>query len=631
MTRRNKHYHWTFVYCFAALMAMGIWGCSDDTGPGPDTTITDGGSGVDALSDGQTTPDSKPDAAPPVYEVMILHTNDLHDHLLGWGPNADYTPATTGDDSTVGGFARLAALVANERKAAGTTPVLLLDAGDFLMGSLFTWLGPSESPCLSLMQEMGYDAITIGNHEYDWSPKGLAQIINTAITKSKFSVPLVASNITFSATSAVDDDLEKLVTQKVIQPKLVKTLQNGLKVGFFGLLGSSAAGVTYDSDPLVFEDIKKVSIKMVKELRETDKVDLVVAVSHSGANASGPSGNDVSLAQAVSGIDVIISGHTHTKLSQPLEINDTLIVQAGEYGQYLGKLELKVQGKKVSKKKYTLLAVDDTIKGDPAVQTKVDGYISTINTSLKGTGYQFKKIIAETAFDLTFPALQETILGNIITDAYRSAATQATPLDPVHVALESGGVIRDVVNKGKTGKLMFADLIRVLPLGIGPDSNPGFPLVAIYLTGAELKKGMEILPLAKDYMKSNDYFLQASGLTVEYDSKAAPLSQVKKLTVGGSAAVDTNCYKVVMNLYVAGQIAAVGAMFPGLSLTPKEKGCTTKVTDLKKQIIKTSTGAEVKAWQALVQFLQSFPDTNQNLIPDVKSEYAKLQGRITFK
>jgi len=629
MTRRIKHHHWTIIISLAALMALGTWGCSDDTGPGPDTTVTDGGG--DSQADGKLPPDSKPDAAPPVYEVMILHTNDLHDHLMGWGPNADYTPATTGDDSTVGGFARLAALIKTERTAAGKTPVLLLDAGDFMMGSLFTWLTTSEAPALSFFQQVGYDAVTIGNHEYDWGPRGLAQSINTAISKSKFSVPLVASNITFSSTSAVDDDLEKLVTNKVIRPKLVKTLQNGLKVGFFGLLGSSAAGVTYDSDPLVFEDIKKVSIKMVKELRETDKVDLVVAISHSGINSAGTSGDDVSLAQAVSGIDVIISGHTHVKLSQPKKINDTLIVQAGEYGQYLGKLELTVQGQKVSLKKYTLLEVDDKVKGDVQVQTKVEAHIQSINTILKGMGYKYGKVIAETIFNLTFPALQETILGNIIADAYRSAATQATPLDPVHVALESGGVIRDEVNKGKTGKLWFADLIRVLPLGIGPDSKPGFPLVAIYLTGAELKRGMEILPMAKDFIKSNDYFLQVSGMTVEYDSKAAPLSQVKKLTVGGSAAVDTNCYKVVMNLYVAGQIAAVGAMFPGLSLEPKEKGCTTKVTDLKKQIVKTSTGAEVKAWQALVQFLQSFPDTNQNLIPDVKSEYAKLQGRITFK
>ena len=105
--------------------------------------------------------------------LTILHTNDLHSHLWGHSPEADYTPATLDDDPTLGGFARLAAAIKAERASAGAD-VLLLDGGDFLMGTLFHLAGTSKAPELKLMQALGYDAAAIGNHEFDFTPAGLA-------------------------------------------------------------------------------------------------------------------------------------------------------------------------------------------------------------------------------------------------------------------------------------------------------------------------------------------------------------------------------------------------------------------------------------------------------------------------
>jgi 2',3'-cyclic-nucleotide 2'-phosphodiesterase (5'-nucleotidase family) len=119
----------------------------------------------------------------------------------------------------------------------------------------------------------------------------------------------------------------------VIQTKMVKTV-GGLKVGFFGLLGANAAEVTPQKAPLTFEAIDVAAARMVKELRETDNVDVVIALSHSGIDHEGH-GEDEVLARKVPGIDVIISGHTHDTLAQPAQVGRTLIVTAGSYTAYL--------------------------------------------------------------------------------------------------------------------------------------------------------------------------------------------------------------------------------------------------------------------------------------------------------
>ena len=115
----------------------------------------------------------------------------------------------------------------------------------------------------------------------------------------------------------------------------------GLKVGFFGLMGANAVQVTPQVAPLSFDPIDVAAERMVKELRETDKVDLVIALSHSGIDHNGQ-GEDAVLAAKVPGIDVIISGHTHDTLAAPARVGNTIIVTAGAYTAYLGELALTV-------------------------------------------------------------------------------------------------------------------------------------------------------------------------------------------------------------------------------------------------------------------------------------------------
>ena len=510
-----------------------------------------------------------------------------------------------------------------------------------MMGTLFEFLATQASPELTLMRALGYDATTIGNHELDWTPHGLAGILQAAVTNNA-TFPILASNMHFAATDPADDELEALAGAGVIQTKLIKTV-GGLKVGFFGLIGANAVQVTPQSKPLSFDPIDVAAERMVKELRETDKVDLVIALSHSGIDHNGQ-GEDAVLAGKVPGIDVIISGHTHEALAEPARVGDTIIVTAGAYTAYLGELALTVtppgtQGAKptVTIDSYTLRTIDDMIPGDPTTQGAVDAYIAGLDTSLASSGLAYKKVLASTAADLPLPARQEAPVGNLVTDAYRTITAALQPSDPPAIAVDANGALRAPILAGKTGKIWFADLFRVTPLGIGPDQIPGYSLVTFYLNAKDIRSGFELGGAPE--VVPGEFFLQVSGLKVAYDM-SKPLfgrvSSLKLVTSSGEQALDLNdtttCYKVVTISYVAGLLGAVESLTSKLlKVAAKDKDCTTLV-DPTTRFVDADPAKdgvqELKHWQALLKYVSGLPDTNGDGVPDVPAPYAAPQGRI---
>jgi 5'-nucleotidase/UDP-sugar diphosphatase len=639
----------TFPLLSLVAAALTVCACEDDPDPtfdgGPvDAPVADTGGSGDATEAGA-------DLGPVTTSVVtILHTNDLHSHLQGHAPEADYTPATTGDDMTIGGFARLATAIGTHKAmAAGAgNDVLLVDAGDFMMGTLFELGGTTGAAELKLMQAVGYDAAAIGNHEFDWTTKGLAGILKAAYTSDpKVTFPLLASNLQFNAASPDDDDLAMFQDPGPIKRKFIKTLNNGMKVGFFGLLGKQAQSFAPSSNPLMFEEIHASATAMVAELRNTDKVDLVVALSHSGINAQG-AGEDAVLAQAVPGIDVIVSGHTHDKLTAPVVANKTIIVTAGSYGEYLGRLDLNVTRAGttvtgVSVKEYRLLPIDDSIPGDAQTQAAIDNGIQLLDAALGAAGLSYKKELAETAFDMTRPAYKEFGLGDMVADSYRLTTAKLQPDEPPVIAVEANGGIRADVIKGKTGRIWFADLFRVTPLGIGPDAKPGYPLVTYYLHGRDLKAGLEVAAGADTAALNDDaYFLQISGLEADFD-KSKPLFQrvtgVRLKPDGGAAvpidvADTTRCYKVVTSIYLAGLFGLVKDVSRGLvSVDAKEKDCVTPVANIATHIVDANPATpaleELKQWQAVASFVSNLPKTaGVAELPDIPAVYQASQGRI---
>ena len=146
----------------------------------------------------------------------ILHTNDMHSSFIGMGPASDYTPFTLNDDTTRGGYARLAGLIA-KRKEARTAqgPVLILDAGDYSMGTAFGAATREIGGELQLMGRMGYDATTFGNHDFDLGPDGMGKSIGVAAKAGR--VPAVlASNTSFAGSDPTLADLQRLSKEGVV-------------------------------------------------------------------------------------------------------------------------------------------------------------------------------------------------------------------------------------------------------------------------------------------------------------------------------------------------------------------------------------------------------------------------------
>lgn len=587
--------------------------------------------------------------------LLILHTNDLHSHFMGQAPERDYTPASIDDDLTTGGVARLASAIGSAKAtaAAGGTPVLLLDAGDFMMGTLFELLAVSQAPELRFMQAAGYDATTIGNHELDWTPRGLAGILSSAVA-ADVTVPILASNMTFSQSSSDDDDLQALADAGVIKAKLIKsfppvddgTTKAGreLKIGFFGLLGRDAQQVTPQAAPLSFEPIAAAAARMVNELRNDDKVDLVIALSHSGINSAGE-GEDAVLARTVPGIDLIISGHTHDSLEDPKVIGNTVIVTAGSYGRYLGHLNLTVTPADVLGGRptvvvagYTLQNIDDKVPGDSATQAQIDGMIAALDGELASSNLSYRKVVAKTGSDLGLPPFAEAPLGNLVTDAYRTIGGALQPTEPPQIAVEANGQLRAPILKGTTGDIWFADLFRVTPLGIGPDGIPGAPLVTFYLNAKDIRSGLELG--AAPGLISNDYFLQLSGVKVEYDmSKVAfgRVSSLKLVTGTTEQTLDitntTQCYKIIATNFVAGLLGVVeSSTNRALSVAAKDKDCVTRIDPTTRFVDADPVAPgiqELKQWQATLKYVSAFPPLAG--VPTVPVTYATPQGRIVKK
>jgi 5'-nucleotidase len=417
----------------------------------------------------------------------------------------------------------------------------------------------------------------------------------------------------------------------------------GLKVGFFGLLGANAAQVTPQAAPLTFDPIDVAAARMVKELRETDQVDLVVALSHSGIDHDGQ-GEDAVLAGKVPGIDIIISGHTHETLAQPAVVGTTLIVTAGAYTAYLGELALTVTPSgtpgtppaSVAVDSYTLVNIDDTIPGDPTTQGAVDAYIAGVDQALAPSGLAYKAVMATTAADLPLPARGEAPVGNLVTDAYRTI-TGAVQAEPPVLAVDANGALRAPIIAGKTGTIWFADLFRVTPLGIGPDQIPGYSLVTFYLNARDIRNGLELG--AAPEVVPNDFFLQVSGINVAYDMTKPLFGRVSSLTLGppGSAGPPldlndtTTCYKVVTTNYVAGLLGAVQSLTQNLlEVTAKDSDCLTPVDPTTRFVDADPTTAgvqELKHWQALLKYVTTaLPKVDG--VPTIPAAYASPQGRI---
>ena len=585
--------------------------------------------------------------------LTILHTNDLHSHLLGFAPNIDYTPLKTHDDATLGGWSRIAATIKSE-KARRTNPTLVLDAGDFLMGSLFHMVAREEGLELRLLKEMGYDVVTLGNHEFDLTPSGLARMLTSAHQKGEMP-EIVFSNAIFDKQNREDDTLEEVFNKGLVKSYVIKEM-GGIRIGIYGVLGKEAAEVSPFATPVKFRDPIDTSREMVERLRKNERVDMVICLSHSGIQTNKSLSEDDRLAREVPGIDIIVSGHTHTKLENPLIVNKTVIVQAGAFGKHVGVLDIAYENGKVKLKGYKLVKIDGTILGDEKIQKRVESYIEIVNEKfLQDLHLSFYEVIGKTQFDLKLQE-DESNLGNLITDAIRWAINkfdydEKDPITKVVVAIESNGVIRDDLLEGKTGRIAVCDLFRTIPLGVSRgDDTMGYPLITCYLYAHEIKKMLEVMTSIYP-QKGGKYFLQVSGLKFKYNPNRVIFDRVTAIWMGseekGYEPLDYSksnkaLYRVAANIYNATFLKFVGRFTYGiLEIVPKDRNGNPIVTKslegnpldlllpLRVDTDKEKPGVqELKEWVCLVTYVKSFPNRNGDGIPIIPEKYKGKLGRI---
>ena len=578
--------------------------------------------------------------------LTIVHTNDLHSHLLGFSPNVDYTPTVIHDDETMGGWARIATVI-KEVKRERDNPVLVLDAGDFLMGSLFHTLSREEAFELRLMKAMGYDIITLGNHEFDLMPHGLARILETAYRQGEIPA-IVLSNAVFSEESDKDDSLDEVFQQGIVKPYTILEKED-IRIGFFGLMGKDAAQVAPFAAPVKFTDPVMAARAMVRELRDNEKADIVICLSHSGLDLEDENrSEDEILARKVDGIDVIISGHTHTRMDAALRIRDTIIVQAWGYGKQVGVLDLIYRDGVVSLGNQAMVNIDDSISGDARISDLIQSFESLVNERvLAEAQLSFREVIAHTDFELRVET-DESNLGNLITDSIRwyINSYDYDPDDPatkVALAVISNGVIRDQIVPGKTGEIAVCDAFRAIPLGIGMDDTIGYPLISFYVYPSEIKRSLEILTSIYP-RKGGNYFIQISGAKFTYNPNRMIFDRVTDIWIGSEeegympldySASNKALYRVAADIYNATFLKVVGDYtWHILDIVPKDRQGN-PIMDLKMARVDADRERqgiqELKEWMGVIEYIRNFPDTNGDSVPDVPGKYRGKGGRIVVE
>lgn len=564
--------------------------------------------------------------------MTILFTHDMHDHMLPFDIDED------GKVVQLGGYARIKTLINQERKKDPN--LLLLDAGDFSMGTLFQSIFATDAPELRILGQMGYDATTFGNHEFDFRADGLADSLNAA-KKSGDKLPqIVSSNISFPADKN-GNTIESLKSLKTAMDNygvkdytIIK--RNGVKIGIFGLMGKDAAS----DSPMAgvkFTDQVENAQRVVNILKDKEKVDLIVCLSHSGTWTDKSKSEDEILAKKVPQIDVIISGHTHTKLNQPIVVGKTIIGSCGEFGENLGILKIsRVSDKGWKVDNYSLKQIDSSIPEDPAISQTIDGFKKIVQKKyLDNFGMKFDDVLAYSPFNFVSGSdigkkHAEDTLGDLICDSYIYAAKKAegADYDPIAAAIVPSGTIRGSFVKGN---ITVSDAFTASSLGIGPDGISGYPLISVYLTGKELRAVCEVDASISPIM--SDAQLYTSGLCFTFNPNRLIFNKVTNVSLQTSDGSlkkidDKKLYRVVAGLYSAQMLSKVGEKSFGLlSIVPKNRDGK-PITDFESQIIIDKTSGrnnEVKEWLAIAEYLQSFE--KQNGVPQVPLYYNETHGR----
>lgn len=439
--------------------------------------------------------------------ITILHTNDIH------GADASIDAVSGEESDTIIGMDVVAAAL-DDYKSKG--PTFMLDAGDAFQGYYF--VGENEGQAaVEIMNAVGYDAMTLGNHDFDYG---------------WFRLQNILGELKFPALSQLNDaeaqEVKNLKAHTVLE-------QDGIKLGVFGLTTpetqfKSDGGFGRDFGTL--EDMVAFSKEQVRILTEEEKVDFVVCLSHLGTEDT-DYGSSFDIRDQVEGIDLIIDGHSHTPFDEiDNATSKTAITSTGAYGDHLGYAVLK-KGDRLNSS--TLLESWDKeyLSRKYKGRKDVTEIINKWNEEVKKEG---STVVAQMPFDLSIKRenerTKETVMGNITTDAMREVSG-------ADIAMQNGGSIRD--QELTQGDVTKAQLVTIFPYGN--------VLQMAEVKGSVIKEVLE--QSVGVYPEANGGFMQVSGLSFTFDPSQDKGSRVTEVTVGGSTLEPDKIYKLCINDFVA--------------------------------------------------------------------------------
>lgn len=563
-------------------------------------------------------------------QMDILFLHDTHSHLNS------FLTVEDGQNVTLGGFAKIQTLI--NRKKEENPHALFLDAGDFSMGTLMQTIFHTDAPELRMLGFLGCDATTLGNHEFDYRSAGLAGALNSAVSSGDPLPAMVLCNIDWEAMESEgltqDQQLLKDAFAAYGMQDYVVITKGECRIAVLGVFGKDSLACA-PTCVLKFRDISEAAAETVREIREKENVDMIVCVSHSGTSEEPRKSEDELLAEAVPEIDLIISGHTHTTLTEPIRHGNTYIVSCGSYGRNLGSVSMSQNEEgRWNVDTYELIPVTEEIPADETAQEKIDSMMEKVNSAyLSLFGYSADQVLAQNTVDFAtsddlYYTHTEHNLGSLLADAFAYAVENAQTSDshPVDAAIVPSGCVRDTF---APGEIAVEDVFNAYSLGIGADGIPGYPLISMYLTGAELKTGTEIDASISDFMPSARLYL--SGCNFSFNPHRLLLNKVTDCYLidesGNRTEIeDDRLYRIVCDLYSGQMLDAVSDISYGiLSVKPKFADGT-PIENIEDAII-TANGSEIKAWAAIACYLDSLEDTDGDGISDVPEIYAESQGR----
>ena len=600
--------------------------------------------------------------------LRILFTDDLHDQLESCRSyNED------GELKWFGGYSYLKSTV----DAYRTESSVLVDAGDFSTGNLYSSLFESDAPDLTLMETMGYDAVALGEGEFLYGSDALASMISVPE-----SVPaLLCSNIEVTGSS-----LKSAWDERGLGTALIE--KEGVTIGVFSLINEDSAWDNVGN--YSFTDIIETAETCVKELSDQG-AEVIICLSHCCTEAD--QNADRTLAEQVNGIDVIISGHTYAEAKEAETVNGTVIVSSGTNGKYLGVLDY--DWKEGTVVNYELAAVNSDRGADETVKNMISEYASKLNSGiLSGTGYTTSSVLSRTNFSFDDSNAADAVFGesntaDLIADAYiefykehqaelkeeaaRIAAEEAEEngsedneeqdeseesdeeetsvstfsKEGILMLLEdakeswieilNGGLVSDEISIsdkpialiGKTeikntfyeGNITASDVYRVLSSGTKGSADNESSLVTAYMTGNDLRMLCE---LDVAYGRSNPEMQFYFGdLEYDYNDNRIAFNKVTEVryraTTDYFVPVSSNTYyPVIMSLDLARKINSLfdetgSGISVSLCMANGKKASSSSL------LVITENGEAVSQWKTVAEYIDSFG--REGSVGYVDSEY----------